>query len=1187
MVVHGASQEEDIRQLLVQGHYWIGQGHPDLAVNSWEKVLLTDPDNSEALNALQELKSFHPSLIDRKKLALARKLARQHKYADALEMYKQAFAGGTPNSFYAAEYYETLSGTRHGWKKAVTALQELTQKYPSNSRYRLVYGRVLTYHQSSRYQGLEILEKMAGNEALDSGLREEAVSAWKNALLWLPASSREKARYQRYLALFPDDKEITYRLEHLDEPGQETTLEKAYQLLEAGKLKKAASIFSRLVKASPDNADALAGLGITQMRQRRFSSAARNLEKAIRIAPEEHHDLEKTLLEAQFWAAYKQAERAYKQDRFSAALSHLGRAEQYLPGRFESLLLRANIEARRGNTKRASRYYDKALALKPGNQAAGTGLLQLLVLSGDEASAASLLKKHGLSEREFRRARNQIKAAQLRASAAIENDPDIAIIDLRSALALDPENGWLRLDLARRLAARGQTREAESLFTGYLSSFPNDYETRFAAAVFFSEVGELQKARIHSSAIPAEHKSEDLLNFEQELQARLDLQRARTFIDKGDYVQANLIAESLQARSGDNPATRLVYAELLARLGEEKDALWVAQHAYAKARKTNIGAALQYANVLLLTHQYKALDSLLTELRHQPRLTPAERASLAELRLGLELELADNLRKSGNYKAAYEQLLPFLPRYDDNSAVRSLLASIYQDAGDHDLALKLFQEETAHHPDNRDAWAGAIGAAMSLQDFPLASSLVEQALNAVPDDPGLLIQRARLSYMNGSRAAALKDIDQALQQERASPSARNQIQYPAPGKSATQIPLPDLHPWSREARELTAQIKAETGTSLSLGTGIRMRDGNEGLDQLTETTLPIQFQSSLNADMKWGVMLRPTLLTAGRTQQATRQLLGSQALTANGTTGEEQKDEGLGLTAFYKGRRWDADLGLSGAGFEIDNLVGGLSWKQRDFGSQLILGADRRAIKDSVLSYAGLKDPATGTVWGGVTQTSAKLDYYLRNLRDVPAAIHAHASVAMLDGDHVEDNTRLKLESDIQWSLLQQDNAQAELGLRLTYQHFDKNLRGFTLGQGGYFSPQQYLALAIPVRYNAHQGAFHYGMAATFGIQYFEEDDTPFFPLDQDLQSQVDALLPEKGFHEGQSRGSFTIALRAGFEYKLNQEFSVGGLLSSAHDNDYDETGGAVFLRYYFDRPTRLPQTPGWLTTGPFTTGLW
>ncbi|HFD87092.1 MAG TPA: hypothetical protein ENJ35_05405, partial [Gammaproteobacteria bacterium] len=179
------SQPEDIQQLLVQGHYWVGQGHPDLAIDAWEKVLLTDPLNKEAQNALRELKSFHPSLIDRKKLALARKLARQHKYTDALQMYKMAFSGATPNSFYAAEYYETLSGTRGGWKKAVEALKQLTLKYPSNRHYRLVYGRVLTYHDATRLDGLKILEGLATNESVKPETRKKATAAWRNALLWL------------------------------------------------------------------------------------------------------------------------------------------------------------------------------------------------------------------------------------------------------------------------------------------------------------------------------------------------------------------------------------------------------------------------------------------------------------------------------------------------------------------------------------------------------------------------------------------------------------------------------------------------------------------------------------------------------------------------------------------------------------------------------------------------------------------------------------------------------------------------------------------------------------------------------------------------------------------------------------------------------------------------------------------
>ncbi len=1174
-----ASQPEDIRQLLVQGHYWVGQGHPDLAIAAWEKVLMTDPGNEEAQNALRELKDFHPSRIDQTKLALARKLARQHKYADALKMYKLAFAGGTPNSFYAAEYYETLSGTRGGWKPAIRALDELVRKYPSNDHYRLVRARVQTYHESTRRNGIATLAEMAGNDDLDETLRHEAAKAWKNALLWLPGIGADRGLYQRYLEAYPGDTEIENRLANLDRLGKHNTLQQAWGYLNSGELDKAEAIFTRLLRASPDNAEALAGLGLTRMKRQRFAGASEALEKALAIAPDTHRDLEPVLKEARFWANYKKAEQAWKQGRYRRALKALDQADALRPNSYEALRLRAAIAARRGNLRKASQLYDKALERRPDDPEARRGLLQLLIQSGDEAGALRLLRKHDLPQQAYREARNRLKAQRLWQQARNSEDPQAAITVLREALELDPGNAWMRLELARLLAARGERDEAAALFDGYLRSFPNDQEHLFAAAILLAELDRPEAALQRLRAIPPAYKNEAQLRLEQRLQARLQLARAKALIAKGDYRGATLIAETLAP--SDDPQVRLIYAELLARLGEEKDALWQAQQAWKQVEE-DTGATLQYATVLLLTHQYQALDELLLTLKHRPGLTAPDREAIARLRLGLELELADNLRKSGDYNAAWRQLLPFLPQHADDPSLRTLLASIYHDAGDSERALQLYRAELAQRPGNRAAWHGAVGAAMALRDYPLADELIARGLETHPDDPELLLQRARLHYLRGRRQAALDDLDQALVQARALPRSTRQRaaeQFPQPSPDDTAASAR----WALDARRLKARIDAETATTLTIGTSIHKRSGTTGVDELTTTTLPLEWRSTLNADKGWGIRITPTLLDAGAPDADVAHLLGSQAIQGAGVAGEDLDDEAVAVSLFYEGPRWEADIGLAGAGFLLDGVEGRLAWKQQDFASQSIIGAERRRLRASLLARAGLRDGLTGIDWGGVNRNAVTFDHYLRGGDDAPATIHGHASYALLEGEHVEDNGQLKLEGSVQWGLTDETALRARLGIRATYQHFDKNLRGFTLGQGGYFSPDHHLALSIPLEIDGTRGPFRYGLSVALGLQYFTEDDSPRFPLDPALQQALEAGGDSQ--LEGDAKSSFTTTLQAGFEYRLNREIGIGGVIASTNDNDYDATGIGLYLRYYFDRPavTRHGQ---WWRDGK-QLGLW
>lgn len=1187
--VFAASQPEDIQQLLVQGHYWVGQGQPQLATRAWEKVLLTDPNNAEARAALEELKDFHPSLIDQTQLRLARELARQHKYAEALEKYRLAFSGGTPNSFYAAEYYETMSGTRGGWKQAASSLRELHRKYPSNPYYTLVLGRVLTYRQSTRHEGIGILEALANDKNQDPEIRKQAEVAWKNALLWLPGQPKDRPLYQAWLKLHPDDKDIQKRLADIGRVSASTNREQAWTKLDAGELDAAAKMFSRLLQQSPDDAELLAGLGVTRMRQQRFSAAADLLEKAVSIDPEGQRDRQPLLQEARYWHHFKLAEQLMKRRHYKAALKQLDTAESINPGRIETDLLRAAIETRRGNWQKASRLYDHILERQPDNAQARKGLLQVLIQSGQEDAARRLLAKHKLSEQAWQEARNLQQAEKLRRQARAENDPRIAIIDLRKALALRPDDPWLRLDLARLLASQGRQKEADALFANYINTFAGDDETRFAAAIYFNETGNPQKALGLMASIPAAQKSEVQLSFQKRLQARLKLAEARKAIAQGDYRSANLIAESLQLIISSDPMARLIYAELLARLGQTREALWQAERAWKKA-DGDTSMALQYATVLLLTHRYSKLDELLTDLEHRTSLAPTQRIAVEKLRLGLELELADNLRKSGDYRAAWEQLKPFLPEHASDNALRSLMASIYLDAGDYERALRLYQEEVAHNPKNSDAWAGAIGAAMTLKDWPLAQQLIKQGLKANPDDPPLLLQRARLNYLRGARETSRRDLEALMTQYRQSLAAKSQRNavYPPPGREedvTTTSPVEDLPAWVLDAQKLLTRIEAETATSLTLGTSIKKRDGTAGLDQLTTLSLPLQWETSLNADQRWGIRVAPILLDAGTPAPSTEPLLGSAATVPGSITSDDLKEDGTELSLFWQGREWDADIGLSAAGFLLPNIEGGLKWKQQDLDRQLIVGAERRVIEESLLSRAGLSDGLTGIEWGGVTRNSIGFDHYLRNTNDGRTTIHTEAHYALLRGKHVEDNSQLTLSGAIHWDLIQRDDFKTQFGLRLGYQHFDKNLSGFTLGQGGYFSPRHHLTLSVPINISRQNGPFEYGASASFGLQYFDEDDSLYYPLDNELQQQL-AASGNETTHKGESRSSFTTQLRAGFEYSLDAKLGIGGLLYSNRDNNFSEAGLALYLRYYFDRPAPSSSVDRWQRDGE-SSGLW
>src|SRR5690606_22784000 len=103
------------------------------------------------------------------------------------------------------------------------------------------------------------------------------------------------------------------------------------------------------------------------------------------------------------------------------------------------------------------------------------------------------------------------------------------------------------------------------------------------------------------------------------------------------------------------------------------------------------------------------------------------------------------------------------------------------------------------------------------------------------------------------------------------------------------------------------------------------------------------------------------------------------ALQAAGGTGAgpgPQDATGLGVAVAYKGENVEADIGTTPLGFQQATVVGGLRLKGKhsDSGMNYGVNLSRRAVTDSILSFAGTRDARTGQRWGGVTASGARLD---------------------------------------------------------------------------------------------------------------------------------------------------------------------------------------------------------------------
>ena len=1175
-LVH-AEQDDDIAQLLVQGHFWFEQGRIDLSQKAWRKVLLVEPDNTEALAGLKELERTNLGQLDQAKLAEARVLALAGRYKEALTLYQAAFNGPPPTSYYSSEYYLTMGGTEDGWTTAHSQMTALARTYPSNTAYAMALAKLKTYRENTRRDGIRTLQSLA--ERAD--LRDDATAAWRQALLWLETRPDDATLFRDYLQRVPDDSQVEARMQRLNTRVLAPVAE-GYEALEAKNPNAAARAFEQALTEDPNDVDALAGLGIIRLRQQRFTEAQRYLRRAIELNPSRKPELSQALDDASFWSVYGTAESARRKGDLRSALRAVKQAEKMRPRQAEVLALRARIERARGNPAEAESYYRRALKLQPKNRKLSRELASLT--RAQEAAAQAEAEEAAAAHVEpiIRMAADgrilnpivfstegepltDVEAIRLRAEAEAVQDPRRASELLEQALKIDPDNAWVRLDLARLYRRQHLKAEAIALMDEMVERRPDDATPHHVKALFHGEAQEWAEALRALERIPKDQRSEEQALLHQHLWGNLKNNEARAALVREDYAKARSIAAEIEFNERNNPELMLIRAELFSDLGDRRAALRTAHQARVTLAENDTDLALRYATVLLKTGQRGDLRRELDRIRRQNSdLTQGQRLIIEQLELDMALQTADDLRQQGEFDAALAKNRPSLAKYGKNPQVLLTQATIHKDAGDYPKAIETYRQVAQIQPRNRYAWTGAVGSAMAMRDFTQAVTLTEAGLQNLPDEPELLSLRAQLSAMRGEHAAAAADLEKAIAQHR----EREKISA-LPYLEVDKAQAPVDASWVTDARTRLAELNTRKRDEIDLGVALRVREGDPGLGELSQQSTPLQYVHIPDHDTRWSVGVVPTRLDADAVDGNTLAVnqFGSLALTPGAHSGVqyEQEAEGVAAQVAYESRRLVADIGVTPLGFTKENVVGSAKWKDQSFDHKATVGIERRAIEETLLSYAGTTDPGTGRDWGGVTRTGLAMSFD-RNFGNT--GIYGDLGFYYLKGDNVVDNREAFGQIGSYWAMVDQPDQSLKLGLNLQLRSFEDNLRFFTLGHGGYFSPQRFISLTLPIGYEGAAGKLRYALHAAIGVQDYREDEAAVFPRDPGLQSQLEALAGSNPGvvtrYAGEEKTEFVYNLRARAEYQTGRQWATGAWLTAASAQDFREYGGGLYLRYFF-----------------------
>lgn len=1298
-LAHGAANDAALKALFDQANYWHEKSHDDLAMESLRKVLMVDANNTQAMylmalwaqqngdlqvssqwrTRLAQVSPNDPGLqaldnakqltqVPQGQLSLARQQARSGNVPAALATWRSMFNGDTPPPSLAPEYYQTMAGDKALYPQAVAQLKNFVMHNPQDTSARIALGKILTWREETRRDGILLLEPMAsGSKEADDGLRQ--------ALLWLGPQAGDERFYDTWLQRHPQDSDVqNYYRKNVGGAAKGA----GYTALNSGDNSAAKSKFEQVLQTNPNDADALAGMGYIAQRSGDYKAAAQYLNRAASQGGDASEERKNQAADAAFYGQLAQAQQALKEGNISQALALSSPLAQESGERGTAgKLFRAAVLRQNKDFAQAEQTLRGILNDQPQNAPARENLYYVLRDQNKTEEAQAMLRTLPASLQE---------KLQPRVVAGAPGDPirrqaqqlvqagntDQAISVLRQGVARVPDDPWLRLDLARLLQKSGQEGEAATVMIPAGRDGANS-NSLYAAALYASESGAWQQANSLLARIPPSSRNSQMRDLAESVNYNLQMATAERYLAQGNMTAAANTLKALASQPPKSPVDAGKLARMLARSGDITTAVSLVRNSIKDGVQGNAGDYADQIAVLNQAGLTQEAQTLMSNPELQARSTPSQ---LAGIRNGYVINEADKLREEGNYAAAYDKLIRALQSDPQNTDLMFAMGRLYQTGKMNKEAGVLYDYLMTRDTEDQAARVGAIDVALSENNVQKATTLASGLRSDSSPERMLLLARleeakgnhqqamtylrsarGKLVGLESSNSATTPTIGGVLLADNpftttskttpqsSSPQALYGTILPwqvaqvahepgtsLPGTTRTDLPVETAQSRTlRQVDNMMQELDEKKGMWLQGEVDIRGRDGESGTSKLTEAKTPLTWSSSPFGESRFEFTATPISLSSGTASGDAWRRYGTNplanavsnisstvinayegetgttspvtlselnaALTPFKTSGLEQlaalynsgtlrslsqsqymhnlddaihdstdsqNGNGVELNMALSGDSYRVDIGSTPLGQNMSTLVGGVKWSPKLSNYlTLILTGERRAVTDSLLSYVGLKDKYSGERWGQVTKNggSVQLSY-----DDGDAGFFVGGGGYSYIGDNVASNTSANADAGVYLRPWHDDFRQLQTGLSVSWMNFSKNLSYFTYGQGGYFSPQNYVSVSLPVDFSQKIDNWKLSLGGSVGYQSYTQDKSNYFPNDPEAQSMLQQLA-DMGFtkeaqYGSKSQNGIGYTFRAGIDYNLNKNMTVGGRVGYDTFGDYNESTAGIWFRY-------------------------
>ena len=505
-------------------------------------------------------------------------------------------------------------------------------------------------------------------------------------------------------------------------------LGRTYILL--GQNKDAKAVLRAGLEGREDDAELLALVGLSQLREGDLASGINDLKKAVTVAPE-NVALRSQLAKAYITAGETEnaikildailAEGGDKKQAEALLVSAHLRAEQYdqaivvvldmlqkNPEDPAVLSLAGNVFVVSNDRLEARKYFNKALQVKPDYEPAIMLLAKLEELDGHPAKAEALYKKQmGINVKDI------APLMALARLAEMQSKTEEMLVWLEKARNRDPRNIKPLKVLAEYYLHEKQFEKVGLLVTEAIKIAPHDNMLLVIQARLQMAEGQYNKAlsslnELVVRAPDSVYIRTMLAKAYFRLQQHTDVRRQLGIVlEKQPYYSPALVLMAILELQSANYDQALKYAMEVQKIQPDLYIGYELAGNALMAKKDHVGAKLNYEKAL-------------------------EHNQTAEL----AIKLSEASARSGKFEEGTRPLLAWLSNHPDDPRVLQFLGMEYQNMKRDDKAIETSEKLLVIQADkftatNNQAWL------YSLAKNPKALGLAERAYHASPDDVGV------------------------------------------------------------------------------------------------------------------------------------------------------------------------------------------------------------------------------------------------------------------------------------------------------------------------------------------------------------------------------------------------------------------------------------------------------------------